>query len=560
MGLTTPHISADPFYYSHNYLKMKFRFRKTISNSIISALLCLSGFFNAGVFAQQALPASYNLQPIGHLSYAPLTLSGCIHYVDNDGGEWALVGTSAGMSIVDLSDPTQPVERFAVPGLYSNWREISTWNGFAYVGSEAAGSGITIVNLQTLPDTVSWKVWLGDGAYDSLLVRSHTLKAKDGYLYVFGGGNVTNGCSIANLSDPWNPVIVGRYTDNYVHDGFIRGDTLWTSEIFKGWFGVVDISDRSNPQLLTTHPTPGIYTHNCELSPDSRTIFTTDEKPNTPLAAFDVSDLENITMLDTYFPGRIPSGEVHNVRVKGNFLVNPSYRGQLTIVDATHPDNLIETSWDSLGNSLVWDADPYLPSGLLFATAKFEGLFVYQPVYHPASWLEGLVFDAVTGFPISNAVVQIVLTVNNDLSDSEGVYKTGAAAPGQYSVSVSREGYVPVLLPGVMLSAGQVTQLNIPLQPLVVSTQNIDKDELIQVAPTIFSSFLQIKTAPESRFASSDTRIRMVNAQGQKVAESTVNGNLTELQNLEYLPAGNYYLTLWNGALCSDAIHVVKQH
>ena len=560
MGLTTPHISADPFYYSHNYLKMKFRFRKTISNSIISALLCLSGFFNAGVFAQQALPASYNLQPIGHLSYAPLTLSGCIHYVDNDGGEWALVGTSAGMSIVDLSDPTQPVERFAVPGLYSNWREISTWNGFAYVGSEAAGSGITIVNLQTLPDTVSWKVWLGDGAYDSLLVRSHTLKAKDGYLYVFGGGNVTNGCSIANLNDPWNPVIVGRYTDNYVHDGFIRGDTLWTSEIFKGWFGVVDISERSNPMLLTTHPTPGIYTHNCELSPDSRTIFTTDEKPNTPLAAFDVSDLENITMLDTYFPGRIPSGEVHNVRVKGNFLVNPSYRGQLTIVDATHPDNLIETSWDSLGNSLVWDADPYLPSGLLFATAKFEGLFVYQPVYHPASWLEGLVFDAVTGFPISNAVVQIVLTVNNDLSDSEGVYKTGAAAPGQYSVSVSREGYVPVLLPGVTLSAGQVTQLNIPLQPLVVSLQNIDKDEFIQVAPTIFSSFLQIKTAPESRFASPDTRIRMVNAQGQKVAESTVNGNLTELQNLEYLPAGNYYLTLWNGASCSDAIHVVKQH
>ena len=522
----------------------------------------LSGLHGMSAFAQAVVPPNFSMERIGHLSYAPLSLAGCWHFVDSDGGEWALVGTSAGLSIVDLSNPTLPVERFSVPGLANNWRELRTWSGFAYIGSEADSSGITIVNLNALPDYITWKVWRGDGMYENQVRRSHTVQTKDGYLYVFGGGNVTNGCIIAELfDDPWNPVIVGRYTDNYVHDGFIRNDTLWTSEIYKGWFGVVDISDKSNPQLLTTHPTPTAFNHNSELSPDSRTLFTTDEKPNAPLAAFDVSDLENITLLDTYSPGRKPSGEVHNVRVKGNFLVNPSYKGQLTIVDATRPDNLIETAWDSLGNSLVWDADPYLPSGLLFATAKTEGLFIYNgnALYHPAAWLEGQVTDAVTGLPLSNAFVEVINTVNRDQSDAEGVYKTGAATAGSYSVQANREGYHTAVLPGITLVAGQVTVLNIPLQPEVVSTQIIDKESEIQVNPTVFSSFLQVNLPPDSRFLSQDTRILLHNAKGLQVAGNEVSGSSTLLQNLEYLPAGVYYLTLWKGNSHSETFKVVKQ-
>ncbi len=543
---------------THNYLVMKFHLSNIPLFCLSSLLLGLSG---ATAFAQPIIPPNYSMERIGHLSYAPLSLAGCLHHVDNDGGEWALVGTSGGISIVDLSDPTQPVERFSVPGLPSNWRELRTWDGYAYVGSEADSSGITIVNLNQLPDSITWKVWRGDGMYENQIRRSHTVQTKDGYLYIFGGGNVTNGCTIADLSDPWNPVIIGRYTDNYVHDGFIRGDTLWTSEIYKGWFGVVDISDRSNPQLLTTQPTPGAFNHNSELSPDGRTLFTTDEKPNTPLGAFDVSDLENITLLDTYFPGRKPSGEVHNVRVKGNYLINPSYRGQLTIVDASHPDNLIEVAWDSLGNSLVWDADPYLPSGLLFATAKSEGLFIYNGIslYHPASRLEGQVTDAVTGLPLSSAFIEVVNTVNQDQSDAEGVYKTGAAAPGLYSVRANRQGYQSVVLPGVALAAGQVTVLNIQLQPDIVSTQVIDKEAVIQITPTVFSSFLQVNIPPDSRFVSQDTRIRMLDSKGRQVAEKVLSGSSTLLQNLEYLPAGVYYLTLWNGVSRSDTFKVVKQ-
>ena len=82
------------------------------------------------------------LELAGHLSYAPLTLAGCWHYVDNNGGEWALVGTKAGMSIVDVNNPEQPVERFKVPGIQNNWREMTTWNGFAISAMAAMATAV----------------------------------------------------------------------------------------------------------------------------------------------------------------------------------------------------------------------------------------------------------------------------------------------------------------------------------------------------------------------------------------------------------------------------------
>lgn len=501
--------------------------------------------------------AQLNLQQIGHLPYAPLTLAGCKAHVDSAGGEWALVGTSAGLSIVDLSDPTQPVERFAVPGLPNNWREVRTWAGFAYVGSEATGSGITIVDLRELPDTVYWKVWYGDGAYDSLLMRSHTVQAVDGRLYVFGGGDITSGCTISSLDDPWNPHIIGKYASNYVHDGFIRGDTLWTSEIYSGHFGVVDMTNLPNLQLLSTQPTPGKFNHNTELSADGKILFAADEKPYAPLASFDVSDLDNITLLDTYLASQDPSGEVHNVRVKGDFLVNPSYRGQLTIVDATRPDNLIETGWALLGNSLVWDADPYLPSGIVFATAKNEGLFVFQPSYQHACWLEGTVRDSVTGQALVNAKVFVLNTPNADTSRSDGTYKTGAALPGSYNLQVFRPGYQTKTIAGVSLETGMVTTLDIELVPEMVGTAMPHFERFVRISPTPFRDRINIEMLPGSGLGETTALLR--DPSGKLLAEQTLGTGQARIDASPHWPAGTYLLTLRSAGREVYTTRLIKQ-
>lgn len=510
-------------------------------------------------FASPKPLLSQELQKIGHLSYAPLSLAGCWHHVDSTGGEWALVGTSAGVSVVDVNDPTQPVERFKVPGITNNWRELRTWAGFAYVGSEAAGSGITIIDLRELPDTIQWKVWRGDGIYDSLVIKSHALQVQDGYLYIFGGAVITNGAIIADLIDPWNPTIVGKYTNEYVHDGYIRGDTLWTSEIYKGQFGVVDITDKSNPVLLATQPTPGAFNHNSMLSDDGKTLFTTDEISSTPLGAFDVTNLDNITLLDTYRPSRKPDGEVHNVRVFHDFLVNPSYRGQLTLVDASRPNNLIETAWDSLGNSLVWDADPYLPSGIILATAKSEGLFIYKkPSYRNAAWLEGHVFNGASGVPLSNVKVFVQGTLNADTSRADGSYKTGNADPGTYVVYAIRPGYFPATINGVQLQTNQVTALDIQLFP-VLDTDNPETAGLIQVSPSPFDDNFIVNFPQNSSFAGTVTSVTLFDVFGKIVAQQqSSHNNQVVFNGLKSLPSGTYWLMVHNEKGLSKALKLLK--
>jgi choice-of-anchor B domain-containing protein len=427
--------------------------------------------------------AQLNLTLLAHRPNDTLvTLAGCWHHVDASGREYALVGTRLGLDIYDLTNPTDPQRIHQVPGRVSNWREVCTWANHAYIGSEADSSGITIVDLVHLPDSIRYHVWTGSDTLAGRIQRSHTVRAENGYLYVFGSRSPFDGAIICDLTNPWEPVLAGLYQQNYVHDGLIRGDTLWTSEIYAGQFAVVDISDPLTPTVLVTQPTPARFNHNTDLSPDSRTIFTTDELNNAPLGAFDVSDLDNITQLDLYKPTQRPAAPVHNVRVMGdNYLVCPSYGGQLTIVDASEPDNLIETAWYLMGQTLVWDADPYLPSGILFATAKGEGFYVFQPTYQRAARLRGLVTDSLTQQPIINARITLLNTLHGDSTRINGTYATGTAQPGIYQVLFERDGYQSRQFDGVTLLSGQTTLLDVALVP----DSSVSVTQVPQVVPLV---------------------------------------------------------------------------
>jgi len=517
-------------------------------------------FIFFAIIAVSCTIKAQNLERIGHLTYEPRWLAGCWHHVDQTGREWALVATNTGLSIVDMEDPTQPVERFVVPGPFNNWREVRTWQGYAYVCSEATGSGITIVNLNYLPDSIQSKHWSGSGFFEGMVSTGHTVQTADGHLYIFGGNSISQGAVIISLLDPWNPKVLSKYAANYVHDGYIRGDTLWTSEFYAGQFGVVDISDKSNPVLLATHPTPFGKSHNAELSEDGKTLFTTDEIEWGPLAAFDVSDLDNITLLDLYRPSRKPAGEVHNVRMMpGDFIVCPSYKGQLTIVDASQPDNLIEIAWDSLGTSLVWDADPYLPSGVLFATSKHQGLFVYQPTYAPAARIQGMVTDATTGLPLINAKVFVLNTYNADTTQASGMYKTGAVTTGNYTLRVEREGYQTQVVSNVALTSGEIATRNFALFPISTDVATPMPEIAVQVSPTPFKDRLLIELNGIERAGNEPVTLRLSDISGKIWAEKQANPTgTTALDGLSNLPSGTYILQVNTATGTLQVLRVLK--
>jgi choice-of-anchor B domain-containing protein len=418
-----------------------------------------------------ATRAQVNLQLLGQLPFPGKTLAGAWHYADGSGNEYALLGASDGIAIVNITNPATPVLLQTVPAANSLWRELRTYGNYCYSGTEGGG-GVTIIDLSNLPGPVTHTIWTGNGAVAGQIDRVHTVGVYEDHLYLFGTNNVANGgVVIANLTNPANPQYVGQYNLHYVHDGYVRNNILWAAEIYQQRFSVIDVTDKTNPLLITNQQTPGSFCHNTWLSDDGSHLFTTDEVTNAPLGSFNVTDINNIQLVDIYRTDLMPTGEVHNVRVLNDFLINPSYgdqgMSQITIVDAFYPDNLIEIASYPTPGFLCWDADPYTASGNIIATATNGGLYIFGPYYVRAAYLEGTVRDSVTGVVLNNATVTITANPNSAQTNLAGNYKTGVANGGSYNISFSHTGYFTKSI-NLTLVNGQVTILDVDLVPLII--------------------------------------------------------------------------------------------
>ncbi len=458
--------------------------------------------FLSGLGVRSQTPVNLNLKAT--ISFAPQTLAGCWHY-ESGGKSYALLGASGGLIVVDVSIPDSPQFILQVPGVASLWREVKTLGNYAYVVTEGLDTngvyeGLQVVNLSFLPDSAPSFFYKGDGLIENELITAHSITSDENYLYLNGHNiqSLGRGVLILDVSDPVDPVYVGAITNNYCHDSYVRGDTIWTSDIYAGQFSVYNISDRTNPVLLATQQTPGNFNHNTWLSDDGQTLFTTDERGNEPLGSYDVSDLNNISLLDTYFTLNFPASEVHNVRVLNDFLVNPSYGSQLTIVDAARPHNLVEVGSYMTGSYLLWDADPYLSSGIIVATETNPGVFyVFEPVYQRACYLEGVVTDSLTGIPLPSARIEILGQGITKNSNGNGEYATGILDPGAYDIQFTRQGYAAKVINNVNLSSGMVSNLNVEMRPLGIGIDEMKMNESIYAGPNPFTEKIEIETRGE---------------------------------------------------------------
>ncbi|MFN0188166.1 MAG: choice-of-anchor B family protein [Bacteroidia bacterium] len=447
----------------------------------------------AFLFFSLASQAQFNLNLLGHLPYPNNTCAGVWHYVDTLGNEYALVGVDDRVAIVDVTTPATLSEVFSVPALpgqTSLWREIKTYGKYAYAVSEGGG-GVIIIDLSALPGSINSKHYYGDGVIANQITSAHTIAVTDGYAYVFGtgGGLANGGAVILDLADPWNPTYVGQYTLEYIHDGYIRNDTMWAGEIYAGQFSVVDVSNKANPVLLATQTTPGQFCHNTWLTDNSQFLFTTDEINGQPLGSFDVTDLSNIKLVDTYLTDSMPNEEVHNVRVLNDFLINPSYGSQLTICDGARPNNIVEIASYPTGSFLCWDASPYLPSGRIIVADVDGGVYVFEPNYQRACYLEGMVTDSITNLPLNNVTVLINPSPKSTTTNLVGEYKTGIVTAGTYDIEFKKPGYVTKTFTGVSLVNGQLTTINTLMSPFVILGSVINTTTSVGVAgATIYAT------------------------------------------------------------------------
>lgn len=431
-----------------------------------------------------------NVSLVSNLTYSD-ELNDIWGYVAPDDTEYALVGLTTGLSIVSLADPANPVEVQFIPGPVSNWRDIKTFSNYAYVSNET-DQGVLVVDLSGLPNSISstkWEPTLPE--FDNAQLKTiHNLYIDEGRLFIAGANHQVNngGVIIADImTDPANPQLIGNTPNIYSHDVYVRDNKVYSSEIYAGELSIYNISDLNNVTLIGSTPTPTSFTHNAWLSDDSNVVFTTDEVRNASVAAYDISDLGNIEKLDEYRPLNSLNQDVapHNVHVKQDWLVISHYTDGLRVVDAARPDNLIEVgfydtfSGEDGGFEGNWGAYPFLPSGLVLLSDISNGLFVVNPNYLRAAYLEGNITDANTNMPVSDVDVYIVTPEKNTgTTNLTGDYKTGVVTPGTFDVTFSKPAYYAQTISDIELTNGVVNIQNINLVPLPVHAFNgVAKDE-----------------------------------------------------------------------------------
>ncbi|MEL7159976.1 MAG: choice-of-anchor B family protein [Bacteroidota bacterium] len=400
-------------------------------------------------------------------------------YAAPDGTEYAIVGLQTGVSFVSLADPDNAVEVVRVPGVNSSWRDMKIYREFAYSVADEGNEGITAFDLRFLPDSVPFRrnTYEIPGA-PRRFERAHNLYVDTASARLFTAGGSRNiidgGVLIFDLAaNPMEPVLIAQGPATYSHDVFVLEDTMYCSEIYDGELAVYDIGDLDNIVELGTATTPGDFTHNAWTTANGQTVFTTDEVGNAPVAAYDLSDKNDITRLYEFRPlGSLGQGTIpHNVHVIDDYLSISYYTDGLRVADASKPDNIIEVAnYDTwLGNdggfNGNWGAYPYLPSGLTLVSDRQSGLFVVDVNYVRAARLEGIIRDPDLGTPINNVVVSIAADqLNAGATDALGRYKTGLATDGTYTVTFTAENYEPLTVE-VELVNGVVTTLDTTMTP-----------------------------------------------------------------------------------------------
>jgi choice-of-anchor B domain-containing protein len=425
-----------------------------------------------------------NLQLQATMNFPGQTLANVCGYWQN-GKEYALLGASKGLIIVDITNPATPQQIVQIPGPDNLWKEIKVYSHYAYVTSEG-GQGVQIVDLGGLPSAnLSYHYYTGDGAIAGQLNAIHALHidVKKGYLYAFGGDLFGGGAKILNLNtDPYNPKYVGAFTDlGYIHDGYADNDTLYACHIYTGTMSIVDMADKSNPVVLGSVETPGKFTHNAWMTGDRQHMLTTDETTPSFLTSYDVSDPTDIQELDRISPNNGTGTYVHNTHIVNDYAVTSWYTSGFLIVDAHRPQNLITVAqYDTYPGNILefegcWGVFPFFPSGTIIASDIDPGqLTVLTPTYKRACYLEGSITNACNGQPLIGATVTIngsTDPVKTSTTRADGNYKTGQVTPGNFTATINAPGFAPKTV-NISLVTGQVTVLNIVMDAGQVFSTN----------------------------------------------------------------------------------------
>lgn len=362
----------------------------------------------------------------------------------------AIHTTTFGAAYVDITDPNIPVvigRTTITPGGGILWRDVKVHDDHAYFVSEEGGTGVIVVDLETLPNWTTINAspanrvgpsalrevppvntYEGNGNSHNIWINEDTARA-----YVVGTDQSSAGLHILDLSDPANPVYAGEFAaDGYTHDvecviytgpdadyngnyagPDMDGDATNGSQAElcfaanEDSMTIVDVSDpAATRQVAKINYQTASYTHQGVLTDDMQWLLWNDETdegatgPGTRTYWADISDLD----LEMWQDGIVAPGPVndgvcvythdlltvdHNMYITGDILWQANYNGGIQIFQIDD-EGLANCEMERIGFFDVdpglnvgayggaWNVFPHFGQDKIVVSTLDEGLYVLQ--------------------------------------------------------------------------------------------------------------------------------------------------------------------------------------
>lgn len=361
-------------------------------NILAAGLLLLAGY---SANAQSILTKHFSWDdetlPIASPGGLNLQYSG-IWGMTVNGHEYAVLGGAGHVLFFDITTPadTKLAGKFAGTAV-TIWREFKSYKNRLYAVSDNSNEGLMIFDLSQAPDTIVRTYWSTALFNDA---HSIALDTVSGHIYL-NGGSSGNGITILDVSqNPDQPVLLSKIDNlpgGYIHDSYVRNDTLYASSGYNGYYIYDFKTDIHQPKLITSVSTNG-YNHNSWLTADGKYAYYTEEIPQgRPIQIVDLTELATTGQIENigngFLDNQVTGGTqavAHNVYIKGHWLFDSQYEDGLLVYDIsnpmspvlawkydTHPENLVYNGY--YGN---WGNYPWFPSGTIIAGDMQNGLFV----------------------------------------------------------------------------------------------------------------------------------------------------------------------------------------
>ncbi len=409
-----------------------------------------------------------NVEVFANVKLTDDRYSGSWSYVDTTGAEYALLGAKSGTSFFNIDDPNNVTELDFVSGPVTNWREITVIGHYAYVVTDVSdtGHGMQVIDLSYLPDSVHLVT-----TYAETFTKGHIIQkdidSEDPYVYI-NGTSTTQGVHILDVSNPAFPIEVGLYVPGYyIHDCHVRGNLLFAAAFHMGQMDIVDISDKTNPTLITVLHYGGSNTHSSSLSEDGKYLFIADEKNGNPARIWNIEDLQNPFEVAQYSANL--AALVHNPYILGDFCHIAHNTEGFRVLDIADPTLPVEVGFydtylgPSGGFFGLWSACPYFPSGKIIGGDRHNGLYVWEFNQTRAGRFYGITRDSFTKEVLLNAEIIVLETQDTLPADLQGNFKFGGLE-GAYNLIFNAFGYQQKMVP-VTLLEGDSLLLDIEMVP-----------------------------------------------------------------------------------------------